>query len=69
MLHIRQFIDKMAVLESRQSRDLVLNINDARGLRDDISKLLADLHRLNEECSKGKEAEVIQVEIKGGSFK
>lgn len=69
MFHIKRFIDKMAVVDSKQAKDLVLNITDARGLRDDISKLLADLHKLNEECSKVKEAEVIQVDIKGGSFK
>lgn len=67
MLHIRKFMDKMSVVESRMNKDVVLPINDARGLRDDIAKLLADLHELAQE--QNKEPNVVQVQIKGGSFK
>lgn len=67
MLHIRKFMDKMSVVESRMNKDVVLPINDARGLRDDITKLLADLHELAQEQK--KEPNVVQVQIKGGSFK
>lgn len=42
-----------------------MTISDARGLRDEISKLLSDLHELNS----NKKEEVIEVRIKGGSFK
>ena len=67
MLHIKRFMDKMAVVESKMSKDVVLPITDARGLRDDIAKLLADLHELN--SNKGtKNNDIIQVEIKGGKF-
>lgn len=47
------------------NKDLVLSIVDARGLRDDISRLLADLHDLS---SSTKNNEVIDIKIKGGSF-
>jgi hypothetical protein len=67
MLHIKKFMDKMSVVESRMNKDVILPINDARGLRDDIAKLLADLHELSRE--QNKEPNVMQVEIKGGSFK
>ncbi len=68
MIHLKQFIDKMTVVESRQNKDVVLPINDARGLRDDIIRLLADLHELSKK-QPSTNSEVIQVEVKGGSFK
>lgn len=69
MLHIKRFIDKVASVEAKQSKDLVLPIMDARGLRDDVSKLLAELHELNSNREATKNDEIVQVEIKGGSFK
>jgi len=69
MLHIRRFIDKMAVADSKQSKDLVLPMLDARGLRDDITKLLSDLHELSVNKTKGDENSIVQVEVKGGTFK
>jgi hypothetical protein len=68
MLNIKRFIDKVAVAESKQTKDLVLPMSDARGLRDEISKLLSDLYDMSQEQSTVKENEIIQVEIKGGSF-
>jgi hypothetical protein len=65
MLHIKKFMDKMSVVESKMSKDVVLPIVDARGLRDDISRLLADLHELSNNTEK---KEVIDIQIKGGSF-
>lgn len=67
MIHIRKFLDKMRLMESKKNKDIVIPIDEARGLRDDISKLLADLHELNDK-DKSKE-EVIKVEITGGGFK
>lgn len=67
MLHIKKFIDKMSATEGKQAKDIVLPIGEARGLRDDISKLLADLHELSKE--KEKDEEVISVTVKGGGFK
>jgi hypothetical protein len=40
MIHIKRFIDKMSLVESKQSKDVVLPISDARGLRDEVTKLL-----------------------------
>jgi hypothetical protein len=66
MMHINRFMDKMTVADSKQNKDLVLPMTDARGLRDDIARLLLDLHEL---AKNKNQNEVIQVEIKGGSFK
>ena len=68
MLNIKRFIDKVAVAESKQTKDLVLPMSDARGLRDEISKLLSDLYILSQDQNAAKENEIVQVEIKGGSF-
>jgi hypothetical protein len=65
MLHIKKFMDKMSVVESKMNKDIVLSIVDARGLRDDITRLLADLHELSSNNDKN---EIINVQIKGGSF-
>lgn len=67
-MHINRFLDKMAVVESKQNKDVVLPISDARGLRDDIARLLAQLHELNIKTV-SSEPEIFQLEIKGGSFK
>jgi len=65
MLHIKRYIDKISNLESKKTNEVVLSMNDARGLRDEIAKLLLDL---NEKDSKKKD-DVIEVRITGGNFK
>lgn len=67
MIHVKRFLDKVSLAESKQTKDLVLPIADARGLRDEVSKLLSDLQELN--SKKKSEPEVIKVEITGGKFK
>ena len=67
MIHIKRFLDKVSHMDSKRSKDLVLPMSEARVLRDEIAKLLADLHELNN-TDKNKE-EVIKVEIRGGGFK
>ena len=67
MLHIKRFIDKISTMESKQNKDVVIPMQEARGLRDEVAKLLADLYERNLE--KDKTEEVLKVEITGGSFK
>jgi len=69
MIHIKTFFNKMSVMESKQSPNLVMTKDDARGLRDDISRLLVDLHELNKEQIEKKDEEIIEVKVRGGSFK
>ena len=64
-MHVKRFLDKMSVAESKMTKDIVIPIDEARGLRDDIAKLLTDLYD-----KKSQESEqVIELQIKGGSFK
>lgn len=65
MMHIKRFLDKMTVAESKKTKDIVIPIEEARGLRDDVAKLLTDLY----EIEKTKPEPVIKLQIKGGSFK
>jgi hypothetical protein len=67
MIQIKRFLDKVSHMESKRSKDLVIPMSEARILRDEIAKLLADLHESNKEDKKTEE--VIKVEITGGKFK
>ena len=67
MVHIKRFLEKVSHLDSRNNKDMVLPMTDARGLRDEITKLLLDLNEIKSK-DKNKE-EVIKVEITGGKFK
>jgi len=67
MVHIKKFISKITHLESTKTKDVVLPLKEAKGLRDEIAKLLSDYYMLSD--SNNKKEEVIKVEIKGGGFK
>jgi hypothetical protein len=66
MIHIKRFIDRVATIESRQGKDVVIPLGDARGLRDELAKLLVDHYEVTE--GKQNTSEVIQVELVGGKF-
>lgn len=64
--HINRFIDRIRAAESRQQRDLLLSITEARDLRDDITRLLLIL----QEAAKPQvnSEEITEVQITGGKF-
>jgi hypothetical protein len=66
MIHIKRFIDRVASIEGRQGKDVVIPLSDARGLRDELAKLLVDHYEVTE--GKKNTSEVIQVELVGGKF-
>lgn len=68
MIHIRKFIDKVSIVETKKNKDVVIPISDARGLRDEISKLLSELYELQKEQVKHIKEEPIQIELKGKPF-
>ena len=67
MIQINRFIEKVSLSEGRKIRDVVLTLEEARGLRDELSKLLSDLYDKNQNSS--KKEELIKVQITGGTFK
>lgn len=67
MIQINRFIEKVSLSEGRKLRDVVLTLEEARGLRDELSKLLSDLYDKNQNSS--KKEELVKVQITGGTFK
>lgn len=67
MIHIKRFIDKVAYTEGKQSKDLVMPLLEARGLRDELSKMLADNIQLMSGQNKAVDSK-LSVEIVGGKF-
>lgn len=66
MIHIKRFIDKVSMMESKQGKDVVIPISEARGLRDELSKLVVDNYELLQNTVAVEP--VFQVEINGGRF-
>jgi hypothetical protein len=62
MNQIKKFIDKIATMEGRQAREVVLPMNDAKELRDEITKLLLD------QRNTPKSEEVVEVVFKGNKW-
>lgn len=65
MIQIKRFIDKVATIEGRQGKDVVIPLTEARGLRDELAKLLLDQY----EKKKDAPEEVIQIQVTGGKFR
>lgn len=68
MIHVKRFIEKVSLIEGRQGKDLIIPITEARGLRDELAKLLADQYQVNNDKKSDNEP-VIKIDIKGGTFK
>ena len=66
-LHIHRFVDSIKAHESRGQRDFTMPMRDAKDLHADITKLLVTLEQMREQQARG--AEVVEVQITGGSFK
>lgn len=67
-MHIQRFIDKIAVAESKQSKDFVMPLAEARGLRDELMKILAEYYEWRGTRAPAEEPE-IKIVMRGGSFK
>jgi hypothetical protein len=67
MIQIKRFIEKVSLVESKQSRDVVIPIGEARILRDELASILVDLYNKNNE--RKDSVEEIKIEINGGKFK
>ncbi len=63
MSQIKKFIDKIAYLEVRQSRELIMPLADAKELRDELLKILLD-----QRDNKSNDTEVIEVVMRGNRF-
>ena len=64
MVNIKRFIDRVSSMDQNPGKNLVLPIDEARQLRDEIVKLLAD--KLNDRINASQD--VIKIEVTGGNF-
>jgi hypothetical protein len=65
MIQIKKFIDRVSSIDSKKQTTVVLSIEDARYLRDEISKLLVDLHNAEKEAPEP----TVELVMTGGTFK
>lgn len=65
MLHINRFLDRLRTAESRQQRDVILTVQEARDLHADITRLLL---RVEQQESSKSDTQITSIEVRGGSF-
>ena len=63
MNQIKKFIDRISQAEARNTREVIMPLNEAKELRDELTKVLLD-QRNNK-----PEEEVIEVVMRGGSYR
>jgi hypothetical protein len=61
MVNIKRFVDRVSTMDNQSNRDVVLPAQEARALRDEIVKLLAD--RVENSGS-----DVVEIVMSGGKF-
>jgi hypothetical protein len=66
-LHIRQFNDRVRIMNQSQSKNLVLSAQDARDIQADIFAVLAQLTALTQHVTAMQE-EIVQIDVDGGGF-
>lgn len=65
MTNIKNFIDLVTAMEARKTRELVLSSTDAKMLRDEVAKLLADVIELRKYSENDQ---VISIDVSGGKW-
>lgn len=65
-LHIKRFVDRLQALESRNAKDFVCSLQEARNLHGDITRLLLEFENLQERLT--KEESTIKIDLAGGKF-
>ena len=62
MSQVKKFIDRISMAEVRGTREVIIPLQDAKELRDEITKILLDQRE-------NKTNEVVEVVMRGGNFK
>lgn len=68
MIIIKRFIDRVSASESKTGSSVILPIEEARMLRDELAKLLSDNYDLLNNKKESTDNTVIQVEVNGGKW-
>jgi hypothetical protein len=64
-LYIRKFIDRIAQCEATSAKDFVWNMQDAKALHSDITKLMLDIRLLQ---SNPEQQAPTTIEVDGGNW-
>jgi len=64
-LYIRKFIDRVAQCDATNAQDFVWNMQDAKNLHGDITKLLLDIELLKKNNATEQPTEI---EVDGGTW-
>ena len=68
-IHLQRFVDRVRGAEARGARDFTMSMTDAKDLHVDITRLLLELHAVQETiANKTNDNREITVEITGGNF-
>jgi hypothetical protein len=62
MTNIKKFIDRVAIADGKQAREVSMILSDAKALRDEIMKLIIDNNQKTN-------SETVEVVMQGGKFK
>ena len=68
MIIIKRFIDRVSASEGKTGTNVILPMEEARMLRDEIAKLLSDNYDLLNNKKESIDNTVIQVEVNGGKW-
>ena len=64
-LYIRKFIDRVAQCDATNAQDFIWNMQDAKNLHGDITKLLLDIELLQKNSQTEQPTEI---EVDGGTW-
>ncbi len=68
MIIIKRFIDRVSASEGKTGTNVILPMEEARMLRDEIAKLLSDNYDLLNNKKESIDNSVIQIEVNGGKW-
>jgi hypothetical protein len=68
MIIIKRFIDRVSASEGKTGTNVILPMEEARMLRDELAKLLSDNYDLLNNKKESIDNSVIQVEVNGGKW-
>ena len=68
MIIIKRFIDRVSASEGKTGTNVILPMEEARMLRDEIAKLLSDNYDLLNNKKESIDNSAIQVEVNGGKW-
>jgi hypothetical protein len=68
MIIIKRFIDRVSASEGKIGTNVILPMEEARMLRDELAKLLSDNYDLLNNKKESIDNTVIQVEVNGGKW-